>query len=130
MRGKEMNEYPPQDNQPPQEPQQPFNDSTQQYPQQQPNTQYPPPQPFPGTPPPPPLYPQPGQYPYQQPVPPGPPPQKPSFFKRKVGCIPMWAVILIVALVGFMAVANANRGASSDNTSGQITATDTPQPTY
>ena len=42
----------------------------------------------------------------------------------------MWAVILIVALVGFMAVANANRGASSDNTSGQITATDTPQPTY
>ena len=65
-----MNEYPPQDNQPPQQPQQPFNDPTQQYPQQQlndpwrpsqhtsyppqqPNTQYPPQQPFPGTPPPP-----------------------------------------------------------------------------
>jgi hypothetical protein len=60
-RGKEMDELPPQDNQPPQEPQKPFNDppqqqySQQQYPQQPPNepwqpsphTSYPPQQPYP-----------------------------------------------------------------------------------
>ncbi|HEX6555814.1 MAG TPA: hypothetical protein VF026_23850 [Ktedonobacteraceae bacterium] len=139
-----MNEYPPQYNQPPQEPQQP---NEPWRPSQ--HTSYPPQQPYPPQPgwgpapqyPPPPMYPQPGQYPYQQPPmhQPGPaaqPPQKPSFLKRKVGCLPMWALILILIVIFYGIGSAATHSATNTpitQATNTVTATtqptDTPAPT-
>lgn len=87
--------------------------------------------------------------PYQQPQPntnypeyqspPPMPPRKPSFWKRKVGCLPMWAIILIVFLaIVFYSIGSAATRSSTDTTAIQATdtatattqpATDTPIPT-
>src|SRR5260221_7792 len=92
---------------PPQYPQQGYPQYTQ-YPQQPPTG--------PGTPPPqwqqPYPYQQPGM-PLQYPMPPQQPPRRPDFFQRKAGCLPMWAILLIMAI---FACAEARAIANSGNT--------------
>lgn len=135
-----MNEYPSQDNQPPQEPQQFNQPPPQQYPQQQYPSQ-------PGIP----LYP---QYPYQQPpvLPTLDPPQAqlakmPSglsfkerfkwnmeqdkiknmgvpFFRQKSGCMPTWLVLVLVLFFGCAMCSGIVNGiASAGNGVGSNTAT-------
>ncbi len=134
-----MNEYPPpQDNQPPQEPQRPFNEwPQQQYPQQpHPQQPLPPQQDFPsqpGVPPYPNYQPQPGQYPYhqpprQEPLPPVPPTQTSP--KKKHG--PVFWVLLTLGIVLVIGLCSATMNAASHpstNTTANEQATPTEAPT-
>jgi hypothetical protein len=82
----------------------------------------------------------------QQFTPPGRPPQRPGFLRHKVGCLPLWVLILIGVLFLCAGVGElSSYGASSDTTSSadtstnvastqqatvvQATPTDTPKPT-
>lgn len=71
------------------------------------------------------------QYPptYYTPQPPPPPPQKPSFWRRKVGCLPMWAIIVIAILFIGAIGSVASNGASSSTTltDAQVAATNSAQ---
>jgi len=110
-----MNEYPPQDNQPPQQPY-----PQQPYPQQQPPTQYPPNYP-PG---------------YQPPYPPNAPPPPAPPAKKKRGPL-FWVLVVVGALIVCGVIGNAISHSSSATTSTAPTtsttqavqATGTPVPT-
>ncbi|MFL5625968.1 MAG: hypothetical protein ACJ788_10295 [Ktedonobacteraceae bacterium] len=112
---------------PPQYPQQGYPQFTQ-YPQQPPYQQT-----GPGMPPP--QWQQP--YPYQQtgmppqyPMPPQQPPRQPDFFQRKVGCLPMWAILLIIALfacAGASFAAKSGSNATTENNPPDIAATNSAQ---
>ncbi len=122
-----MNENPPQDNQPPQETQKPFNDPPQQsypqqpypqwQPQQQPPTQYPPNYPPGYQPTYPPNYQPP--YPPYAPPPPAPPP------KKKRGPL-LWILVglgIVLVIVVCSAAMSAALHPSTTNTSVQSTPT-------
>jgi cytoskeletal protein RodZ len=72
--------------------------------------------------------------PPQYPMPPQQPSRQPNFFRRKAGCLPMWAILLIIAIfacVGASAIANSgNTTTTTTNTSdngAQVTATNSAQ---
>jgi hypothetical protein len=75
------------------------------------------------------------QPPYQQPqMPPPQPPRQPNFWTRKVGCLPMWVLILFIALfacAGINAAAKSGSNTTTDTTATTATtqATQADQPT-